>query len=228
MPIKIPLPSGVDSEAELVETMYDYLVKEEKTWRDEIGVNKFLDYCNSYFEESYYSVFIAKYADKEEIFHETIITLMEKIKYRKIYVEEGVLKGKNDEPFTSNLTSYMMGIAKKKYVELVRGKVKRPHFKDSDAPMGYADPSQSKHIAEFDLKDLKREAVDFCLSKMKNGCYDILTRFYLEEKTLDILMVELGRNKSKDGLKTRKNKCLNKLRECSKGMYLRLREQMNY
>ena len=121
-----------------------------------------------------------------------------------------------------------MGIAKMKYRELVRGKVKRPLFKDPEKPLGISDPSLPKLVEDFDLKDLKRTAIDYCLSVMKDGCYDILTKFYIEEKTLDILMVELGKNKSKNGLKTRKNKCLNKLRKCSNDMYMRLREQMNY
>ena len=65
----------------------------------------------------------------------------------------------------------------------------------------------------------QREIIDDCLSKMSERCYEILTKFYDEEKKLDQIMLELNTFKSKDALKTAKNKCLDKLRTSSVNIY---------
>ena len=57
------------------------------------------------------------------IFQEAFIKLWENIESKKIYAEDGVLKGKDRNPFTSSLTTYFMGIARLKYLEWVREKM---------------------------------------------------------------------------------------------------------
>ena len=57
---------------------------------------------------------------KDEIFQEAFITLWEKIMNKKIYVEDGELKGKDGDAFSGKLTTFFMSIARLKYLEWAR------------------------------------------------------------------------------------------------------------
>ena len=62
--------------------------------------------------------------------------------------------------------------------------------------------------------EMKSRIVDECIQLMSPACIDIITQFYYHGKSLDEIMVTRGgKNSSKDGLKTAKNKCMNTLRE---------------
>ena len=88
--------------------------------RDPIMERALHKHCKQYFDENYRGVFFVGDEHKMEIFQEAFIKLWENIEKRKIYVEDGVLKGKNGEPFTSTLTTYFMGIARLKFLEWTR------------------------------------------------------------------------------------------------------------
>ena len=91
-----------------------------------------------------------------------------------------------------------------------------PHIKLRS--MTVADEMKRLQATERPYK-VMTEIIDDCLSKMSERCYEILTKFYDEEKKLDQIMLELNTFKSKDALKTAKNKCLDKLRTSSVNIY---------
>lgn len=169
-------------------------------------------YCKAYFDKNYKSVFFADDNCKTDIFQESFIKLWENIEQRRIYAEDGVLKGKDGHPFTSNLTTYFMGIAKMKYLEWVR---KQQSFICLD-----------KEIFELlfdrdDEREVKLAMIDECVSHMSPRCNQIITMFYGEMKSLDDIMTELPSFGSKDALKTLKYKCMENLRDSVKMMYNR-------
>lgn len=172
-------------------------------------------HCRRYFFAHFSAMFFAPISDAEDIFEDAFIALWQNIERRKIYVENGIIIGKNGQPFNGTLTSYLMGIAKLKYLELVRGSinlVSLDAYSDDDS-------SDAKRIGEpivedwLDEQNPMQDVLSECVSKLSERCGQILRMFYDEQKTLDEILSLLPTFQSKDALKTAKNKCLNKLRE---------------
>lgn len=78
--------------------------------------------CKDYYKENFMGVFNIDEESAKDIFQDSMVVLIINIMTRKIYVEDGVLKGNKGEPFKSSLTTYFMGIAKNKYFEWQRKK----------------------------------------------------------------------------------------------------------
>lgn len=178
-------------------------------------------YCKRYFDENYKGVFFVGNEHKDEIFQEAFITLWEKIMNKKIYVEDGELKGKDGDAFSGKLTTFFMSIARLKYLEWARENLHR-----------YTDEKEERRRREQEMELFKTllydsddetmlEIIADCISKMSKQCNQILTMFYYEEKTLDDIMVELRTFESKNALKTRKYKCMEELRKSAKSIYRR-------
>ena len=170
-------------------------------------------HCWDYFGDYYKRVFFVGDDMKDEIFQESFLQLWNNIKNKKIYVENGILKGNKGEPFKGKLTTYFMSIAILKYKEVVR---KNPfeleinEFAGSDECNIFMD--------EKDEKAIMLECIEECLSNMSERCYQILSKFYYEMKSLDEILKELTTFISKDALKTAKYKCMEKLSKCSKDL----------
>ena len=177
--------------------------------------------CLGYFKEHFHPITPVNEYDKDDIFQNSLETLLEKIENRKIYVEDGILKGKDGKAFTSSLTTYFMGIAYLKYKEFFRV-----------PPMGFAvdiDTSQThkllndadlyKDILYDDEENVTLSIIADCMSKLSERCNQILTLFYYEKKDYDEILEIMPTYKSKDALKTKKNKCLKTLRGSVKTIY---------
>ena len=178
-------------------------------------------HCKRYFDENYKGAFFVGNKHKDEIFQEAFITLWEKIMNKKIYVEDGELKGKDGDAFSGKLTTFFMSIARLKYLEWARENLHR-----------YTDEKEERRRREQEMELFKTllydsddetmlEIIADCISKMSKQCNQILTMFYYEEKTLDDIMVELRTFDSKNALKTRKYKCMEELRKSAKSIYRR-------
>lgn len=109
MSITLKLKPKVYSDAAYVEGVKNH---------DEHLTRELERYCRKYFDEHYRGVFFCGDEKRLEIFQDAFIVLWEKIENGNIYVEDGVLKGKNGKPFISSLTTYFMGIVKLKNLEL--------------------------------------------------------------------------------------------------------------
>lgn len=179
--------------------------------------------CEKYYFRHYPGVFIVQEADADDIFQNTIIALMQNIERKKIYVEDGVIIGNNKQKLDGTLHTYLMGIAKFKYLEWTRGMNKEPNWTDLTTGTGEKPKEIAQLVTEDWLSDdpisAKKEIIADCLSKMSERCYQIITKFYDEEKDLDIILHEIDSFNSKDALKTAKNKCMNKLKESAIAIY---------
>lgn len=178
-------------------------------------------YCKQYFEENYRGVFFIEGEYKNEIFQEAFVTLWEKIERRSIYVENGVLRGKDGKIFTSRLTTYFMSIAKFKYKEWVREHSVMHDVKDGERKQNIKDMEFYKEMLYDEDENAMLEIISDCISHMSERCHQILTLFYYKEKTLDDIMIELPTFKSKNALKTEKYKCMENLRKSANEIYHR-------
>lgn len=181
-------------------------------------------YCADYFWDNYRALFFAEETVADEILQNTFIALWENIERHRIYVKEGRLIGRDDKPLNSSLLTYFMGIARLKYLEWVR---ENPICKDPETEQVLSVRKQGFDMEEYvgalyDYSDhVKLGIVADVISRMSPRCCEILTKFYYEEKTLDAILLEIPSFSSKDALKTKKNKCMNSLRETSVEIYQR-------
>ena len=179
--------------------------------------------CLDYFKGHFHPIKPVNEYDKDDIFQNSLETLLEKIENRKIYVEDGELKGKDGKPFTSSLTTYFMGIAILKYKEFFRVP---PIGFCVDVDSGKADHILNdaglyKDILYDDEENVTLSIIADCISKMSKRCSQILTLFYYEEKSLDEILEILPNYSSYDALKTGKNRCMKTLRDSVQTIYNR-------
>lgn len=189
--------------------------------RDSVMERALYNHCKQYFDESYRAVFFVGDEYKMEIFQEAFIKLWENIERRKIYVENGVLKGKDGKPFVSTLTTYFMGIAKLKYKEWVRGNHIVPNIENEERKLKAKDEKIYKEMLYDEGENAMLEIISDCISHMSERCTQILTLFYYNEKSLDDIMAELPTFTSKNALKTEKYKCMENLRKSALDIYYR-------
>lgn len=178
--------------------------------------NELYAYCSDYFWDNNRGVFFADDNAAAEILQNSFITFWEKIERRDIYVEDGVLKGKDNMPFRGSILTYFMKIARNKYFEYIRSK---PDDADIDIELARTLREKGFDSDEYiDMiydsgENLMLDIIADVISKMPERCYQILTKFYYEEKELDTILNEIPTISSYNALKTRKNKCLNTLRD---------------
>lgn len=178
-------------------------------------------HCKNYFYENYTGVFFVGIEYREEIFQEAFIKLWENIIDKKIYVEDGELRGRNGAPLSGRLTTYFMSIARLKYLEWARHNLRNSHSEDEN--LGLSVHEEELYASLFYGRDdeIMLEIIADCISRMPERCSQILTMFYYEEKTLDRIMTELPTFGSKNALKTAKYKCMENLRSSAKAIYHR-------
>ena len=194
----------------------------EGVFRHDPVIERALHYlCKQYFDENCKGVFFVGNENKDEIFQEAFITLWEKIMNKKIYIENGELKGKNGDAFSGKLTTFFMSIARLKYLELARENMHRYTDMEEERRGREQEAELFKTLLYDNDDETMLEIIADCISKMSRQCNQILTMFYYEEKTLDDIMIELTTFESKNALKTRKYKCMEELRKSAKSIYHR-------
>lgn len=210
--IKMQTPQQ-EKEARLVAGMYD---------KDKKAQSEMYRYCSDYFWTKYRGVFFADENTAKEIFQNTFIVLWEKIERRKIYVSDGWIMGKNDEPFSSNILSYFMGIAEKKHMEWVRS---HPHYGDPEMAKEKkvreegADAEKCIAILYDPIENTMLDIISDVISHMSERCSQVLSKFYYEGKNLDTILTEIPTISNKDSLKNKKHECLASLRKTARNIY---------
>lgn len=204
-----------------VKTYSDVAYVEGVFKRDSMMERALHYHCKRYFDENYKGVFFVGNEHTDEIFQEAFITLWEKIMNKKIYVEDGELKGRGGEVFTGKLTTFFMSIARLKYLEWARENLYQYIDEEVERRRREQDKDLFKTVLYDRDDDTMQEIIADSISKMSKQCNQILTMFYYEEKTLDDIMMELRTFESKNALKTRKYKCMEELRKSAKSIYRR-------
>lgn len=169
-------------------------------------------HCRSYFNDNYKKFFFCGEDVRMEIYQNSFIKLWENIEKGKLYVKEGVLYGNNNKPFTGKLTTYFMSIARFKYLEYARS-INNETDVDIDDKITELIYDQSSTTMEDIISD--------CIAAMSDRCNQLLTKFYYEGKSLDLILEEIPTITNKNALKTMKFKCMSTLRSNAQSMYNR-------
>ena len=179
-------------------------------------------YCSDYFWDNYRGVFFAEENAAAEILQNTFIAFWENIERKKIYVEDGIVMGKDRKPLNGSILTYFMGMARYKYLEVVKGnpvchdpesESERMTREEGIDPNKYIDNVYNPEESEID------EIIADVISHMSPQCSRILTKFYYEEQKLEAILKDLPTIVSYDALKTKKNKCLKTLRDSAKEIH---------
>ena len=181
-------------------------------------------YCSDYFWDNYKGVFFADEKAAAEILQNTFIALWETIERKKIYVEDNIVMGKDNKPLSGSILTYFMSIARNKYMEYGR---EHPVYADPETELGRLirgkgfNPNEYIDMLYDSGENMMLEIIADVISHMSQRCSQILTKFYYEEKKLDIILKEIPTIESYDALKTKKNKCLKALRDSAREIYHR-------
>ena len=154
----------------------------------------------------------------------TFIKLCENIEHRRIYVEDGVLKGKYGLPLNCSLTTYFMAIARIMYLEWQREHpINNKNAEEENAKTirkeGYDENLLIDILYGDDVENVQLDIIADVIAHMSPRCREILTKFYYEEKNLDEILLEMPSIETKQALKTRKYKCMESLRESANRIY---------
>lgn len=181
-------------------------------------------YCSNYFWNNYRGVFFADENVAAEILQNSFIAFWENIERRKIYAENGRVRGKDNKPLNGSILTYFMSIARYKYLEYER---EHPVYADPETELGrllrkegFAPPKCIDMLYDPDENDIIDIIADV-VSHMSPRCNQILTKFYYEEKKLEVILTEIPEIRSYEALKSKKYKCLENLRKSVKEIYHR-------
>ena len=211
----IRLESQQQKEARLVAGMYN------NEPRAHLELYK---YCADYYYEKYRGVFYASEDAVADIFQDSYLKFWQNIECGKIYAEDNIVKGKDGKPLSGSIRTYFMGIAKLKYFEWVR---EHPSYINVETEMGREIRDNGFNEEEYydmlygDSENVQLEIIADAISKMQERCYEILSKFYYEDKDLDRILEEISSITSKNALKTKKHKCMENLREVANETYRR-------
>lgn len=178
-------------------------------------------YCSDYFWDNYRGVFFATEEVATEIFQNAFITLWENIERRKICVRCGQVTA-GGLPLRGSLLTYFMSIAHIKFLEYGRQRPVCPvPMDDDDTRLRLKElcAEESAGLLYSRDENAMLDIVSDLLSAMSPRCYEILTKFYYEEKNLDAILEEIPTIQSKDALKTKKHKCMESLRRSAKAIW---------
>lgn len=163
----------------------------------------------------------------DDIFQDAMIHLWREIETRRIVVRDGVLCRWNDGqvcPMTSSLTTFLLAIAKRKHWEKLRQDshlqlLEDDHDLDLLDTRRYSEQAEAEQQEESQMRE--RVVADIILA-MSDRCRQILTLFYYEQRTLDEILELRPENTSKEGLKTSKYKCMQRLRQTVRQRFAQL------
>ena len=181
-------------------------------------------YCSDYFWDNYRGVFFAEENAAAEILQNAFIAFWENIERKKIYVEDGIVMGKDNKPLNGSILTYFMSIARNKYLEYGR---EHPVYADPETELGRLlrdegfDPNEYIDMLYDSGENMMLDIIADVISHMSPRCGQILTKFYYEEKKLETILKEMPTIESYDALKTKKNKCMNSLRKLAREIYNR-------
>lgn len=178
-------------------------------------------HCKTYFYNNVNGVFfVTDDFVKQNIFQDSFVKLWENIEHKKIEVCNGILIGQNRQPFKGTLNTYLMAIAKNKFLEWARTEKREIKlFENIDySQKGYDSIAEDVRNGS-DYDEIMRAILSECVSKMSKRCCQILTQFYYLKMSLDDILQTTPSFQSKNALKTSKNKCLNSLRKSANELY---------
>ena len=142
------------------------------------------------------------------------IQIWTEIQEGRIFLKDGTvwrqpkLRGAESAPMSCSLRSFIVDICKKQKAKESRG-----------STVVIAIDTATRDISESDFLDFDREEtevririINSSIKELSPTCREILTQFYVNGLSLEQIMQVRKENVSKDGLKTSKSKCLQRLK----------------
>ncbi len=128
-----------------------------------------------------------------DIFQSTLVILYDNVKREKL------------TKLTSDMKSYLMGIAKNKALEMIRTKKKSTYLKPLNSWVDYVNEDQEEAILEEQLL-----AASKALSRIGDPCKSLLQYYFYQNKNMEEISELMG-YKNADTAKNKKYKCLKRL-----------------
>lgn len=151
--------------------------------------------------------------DRDDLFQNSFIIIWRKIDCHQIYPSDGKIyvNSKKGTYAVPDLLGYFMRIVKNKYLEMF-------HSGKYTLPINEVITSSDSNFYEElywadDPEIEKGNIVNKCLLDLPKSCFEILTKFFYEKKSLEQILAERSENTSYDGLKSRKSKCMTNLKK---------------
>lgn len=149
--------------------------------------------------------------DRDDLFQDSFVILWEKMETSQIYVADNTVfvNTKNGRREIPDLLCYFMRIVKNKYFEMLRtGRYLIP----IDVAVTSSAEDTFIDLWWADDPEIERDMIVCqCVLSLPKSCFEILTMFFYEGKTLEQILEERTENTSYNGLKTRKSKCMSNL-----------------
>lgn len=138
----------------------------------------------------------------EDLFQESFILLWAKFKDGGLAVkgDKVVINSRTGEHECGSLIAYFVGIVKIKTYELIRkGLITKPVLENIGS---LNDKPSVDYSAYSDPNEEKERIVRVCLQQLPKSCFEILSKFYYQMKTLEQILAERNGGDSYNGLKT--------------------------
>lgn len=184
--------------------------------RDNVALERIYRDSKLYFQDHAATLFNAD-ANLDDIFQDALVHLWREIETHRIeWYEEHICRWVEGQclPMTCSLLTFLMAIARRKNWEYLR-KQHQILLTDNDHILETLDKSRFTDPIAMELTEAEqreRVVADIVLA-MSDRCRQILTLFYYEHRSLDDILALRPENQSKQGLKTSKYKCMQRLRE---------------
>lgn len=183
---------------------------------DERATEKLFYECKDFFSEIYPRLFMRKDI-MDDIFQQSFVKLWTEIETCKIYVceDDGLIYrlNRNGRPqrLLCTLQQFLVGIARNDYQEWVRHDTLNGHDMLDDREM--VTDVIGEIFPYLSNKQWREQIVAACVEELSPRCRDILTKFYYRSmKFEDILLSRGDERMSRNGLKSSKYKCMERLK----------------
>ncbi|MGN0188253.1 MAG: RNA polymerase sigma factor [Candidatus Cryptobacteroides sp.] len=179
--------------------------------KDETYERKFYEHCRSSFKRMSGTMSFYGPKDSDDIFQDAFLVVWTEIQNGKIFAEDGKVFRMNEKGESSemrcSLATFVNDIARNLWAKSNR----------HDGPGKVSDITKAIAIfAENNTDAYEREVrmrvVEECVSSLSKRCVEILTMFYFKKMSMEEIVFARKENVSANGVKTSKNKCMNKLK----------------
>lgn len=182
---------------------------------------EFYDYCYEYClhangKQDFFS---------QDCFQETFLQIWTEIQDGRIFLANGVIWrspkfiGAETTPMTCTLRSFIVDICKKQAIKKRRGSA----IIFSTTFLDISDDDYDAFAREDEEEKLR--IVHASIDEMSVHCRDILTLYYVNGFSMEQIMRKRNAHVSKDGLKSSKSKCLQRLRHSVISTYIALQSR---
>lgn len=197
-------------------TDIDYVrgILSDDEWSKQQMCRELFKHCKQYFDNNFPKYFFTGEDEKKDIFQNSFVKLWENIEQGKIYLEDNVLKDKGGKTHVGSLATYLMSIAKIKYLEW--GREERKHNMLAET---YG-RKEISYLLDDDEEFIMLDIVSECMSHMSERCNQILSMYWYEDLELKDILKRIPTYHSINALKTEKYKCMKNLRKIANEMYI--------